>query len=256
MLRFIPAVLCALIGLSACTPQNQNRPLPSPEIAALRKLAASPTVPLDRTDAPRPPKGFTRADVNHLARWLIEAVKRTGTADQESIVTERDAVDHTFHAIDMRSRVKFSRHVTETSRDYGGIPLAWIFTDRWESGDRPTAPSRVIKAAWKTERSGDWLMVSLHVIQAFRNSAEDAMFVRREFVVASTNPRGGPAVPVWMTFSAGIDGIDRCHLVATGRFRVDTDTRRLREAATRIQRQLDHTGLDESTDTDFTAGCE
>lgn len=257
MHRLIPALVCALLTLTACARAHDDRQAPpTPEVTALLELAKSPPANPDPADAPNPPKGFTRADVRHLARWLVDAVERTGTADQGSIVTERDAVDHTFAAIDMRSRVEFARDVTLTARHYGNMPVSWIFTDRWEPAHRPTRPGRIIKSAWDVERSDDWLVLSLQVVQAFRSPADQPMFLRRTFTVASTEPRGGPAVPVWLSFSAGIDGIDRCHLVRTGLFRPERDHDQLRTSAQNIESHLGSKDIREPKDSNFTAGCE
>lgn len=257
MSRFLASTICLLLALSACAgAEGEPPPPPSPEVAALLELAASPEVELDHSDAPRPPKGFSRADVRHLAGWLIDAVERTGTADQDTIVTERAAVDHTFAAIDMRSRVELARQVTLTARHYDNMPVSWIFTDRWEPADRPTQPGHIIKSAWEAERRGDWLVLSLQVVQAFRSPADQPMFIRRTFIVASTEPRGGPAVPVGLSFAAGIDGIDRCHLVRTGLFRAASDVTQLRKSAQSLKAQLKSKRIREAKDTDFTAGCE
>src|SRR5690606_12971736 len=124
------------------------------------------------------------------------------------IVSARDAADHTFAALDMRSRVDIASTIRSTERKYEGMSVLWVLTDRWQDGHEPVHAPRIVKAAWETSRDdhGD-LEVALQVVQASRDADGWPMFVARTYELSSSNPRRAPAVKTSFGASATIRGI-------------------------------------------------
>lgn len=252
-------VLCGvllLLAIAGCAraPETRKEP-PRPELAPLLELARSPEVELDPTEAPAAPRGFNRVDVLTLANALVDAVERTGTADPEEIASERDAVDHTFAGLDMRSRREITDDLEATSEHYKDMPVDWAVTDRWETGHRP-ASSRVVKASWRTKSEGGYLGVTLQVVRAHVDAGGRPMFLNRTFELWNSDPSRAPATQTYFNFTAGVTGVDRCHLVRTGRLRPDTDADRARRGADLLRQEISARGVTTRSDSDFRRGCD
>lgn len=258
MRRLPCSVLLLLLITAGCARSDDaTEPAPSPEVARLLEVAASPEVELDPLDAPAAPRGFSRVDVLRLAGWLVEAVERTSTADTEHVRTLRDAVDHTFEALDMRSRLRIRDLMDSTSReDYGAMPVDWMIVDRWERGHGPAGRPRVIKAAWHAGIDEGHLEVRLQVLQAYVSVAGEPMFVDRTFALISSDPARSPAVPVYFGAFASVPGIDRCHVVRQGRFRPETDDAQLARTAAALERDVASGRMRDSSGGSFRRGCD
>lgn len=256
-MRRLPSCLLALMILTGCahSPAPQDPP-ERPELAPLLEFAKSPEVELDATDAPAPPRGFSRPDVLVLANALVDAAERTETGGAEPPPSDRDAVDHTFTALDMRSRRDMTKSSESASRRYEGMSVAWMMADQWERGHRPVGPGRIIKAAWRAESENGHLGVGLQFVRAYLDVRGTPMFVERHITLWNSDPQRMPGTQTYLDLSARITGIDRCHLVSTGRFRPDRDTKRLRKAAEHLGEQLSAKGITELTDADFRRGCD
>ncbi|WP_313405046.1 hypothetical protein [Aeromicrobium sp.] len=257
MRRFLCSALILLTVAAGCgrDPEKEEPDTPV-EVTRLTKLAQAPEVDLDPTDAPAPPRGFSRTDVIVLATRLVEAVERASTADADAAATARDAVDHTFAGLDMRSRVDMTKALESASRHYRRMPVAWTVADRWDPGHRPARPARVIKAAWRVEVENAHLGVTLQTVHASIDPHGHAMFVRRTWGLWNAEPQRAPASQTYLDFAAGVTGIDRCHVVATGRFRPEQSTARLARQARYLRDDLTAKGVTQSSDTDFRRGCD
>lgn len=249
--------LVTLVILAGCahSPAPQQPP-ERPELAPLLELAKSPEVEIDATDAPDPPRGFSRPDVLVLANTLVDAAERTEAGGAEPPTSERDAVDHTFTALDMRSRRDMTTSSESASRRYEGMSVAWMMADQWERGHRPVGPGRIIKAAWRAESDNGHLGVGLQFVRAYLDARGTPMFVERHITLWNSDPQRMPGTQTYLDLSAGITGVDRCHLVATGRLRPDDDTKRLQAGAEHLGDQLSTRGITESADKDFRRGCD
>lgn len=257
MRRVLCSVLVLLFVAAGCARSSEAKPpAPSPAVARLLELAASPAVDLDPIDAPSAPRGFARVDVLRLAGWLVDAVERTSTAD-EQVRTLRDAVDHTFAALDMRSRVRIRDLMESTSREnYDAMSMEWLIVDRWEPKHAPMGTPRVIKAAWDVDVDEGHLEVRLQVLQAYVSAGRTPMFIDRTFALISSDPSRSPAVPVYFGAYATVPGIDRCHVIRTGRFRPDTDAPRLSRIADSLEADMGTKRIRESSDGNFRRGCD
>lgn len=257
MRRVLCSVLVLLFIAAGCARSSETKPpAPSPAVARLLELAASPAVELDPLDAPSAPRGFARADVLRLAGWLVDAVERTSTAD-EQVRTLRDAVDHTFESLDMRSRVRIRDLMEFTSREgYGAMPVDWMIVDRWEPEHRPAGRPRVIKSSWDVDVDEGHLEVRLQVLQAYLSVGGTPMFIDRTFALISSDPSRSPGVPVYFGAYATVPGIDRCHVVRTGRFRPESDTPQLARIADALEREMGTKRIRDSSDGNFRRGCD
>lgn len=261
MRRAICTVLVLGTLAAGCARQTETKekepPKPSPAVARLLKIAQSPAAALDPLDAPAAPRGFARVDVLRLARWLVDAVERTSSAGVEDVRTTRDAVDHTFAALDMRSRVRIRDLLVSSSRErYRSMPVDWIVVDRWERGHEPEAGPRIVKSAWRVGVDEGHLELKLQVLQAYVSVAGIPMFLDRTFSLTSADPSRSPAEPVHFGAYAKVLGIDRCHVVRTGRFRPETDTAKLAKLPASLERDVKAKGMRESFDGDFRRGCD
>ena len=251
------SLLIALLILTGCAPSPASQEPPErPHLAPLLKLARSAEVELDATDAPAPPRGFSRSDVLVLANALVAAAERTETGGAEPPTSEHDAVDHTFAALDMRSRRDMTTSSESASRRYEGMSVAWTMVDQWERGHRPVGPGRIIKAAWRAQSDDGHLGVSLQFVRAHLDAQGTPMFVDRRITLWNSDPQRMPGTQTYLDLSARITGIDRCHLVSTGRFRPDEDTKRLQADAELLGDQLSTRGITEASDHDFRRGCD
>jgi len=257
MRRLLPCLFVLVLATGCARDAEPAKPTAPPELAPLLELAKSPEVELDATDAPRAPRGFNRVDVLTLANALVDAVRRTGTAGPDEIGSARDAADHTFASLDMRSRVRIADLMETTSRDtYAGMPVTWMFVDRWEHGHRPVSPGRIIKAAWSVEDDDGFLDVTLQVVQSYVDPTGAPMFIDRMYSLSSEDPSRGPALQTFLGAAVRVTGIDRCHVVETGRFRPERDVHRLRKSAEYLREDVAADGVRPIGDDDFRRGCD
>lgn len=252
LLTLLPIVIVlAGCGRSPEPEKPAGRPAPAP----LLELARSPEIELDATDAPKAPRGWNRVDVLALANALVDAVERTGTADPDRVPTVLDATDHTFAGLDMRSRRGIADSLEQASQDYRDMPVDWVVADRFERGHRPVS-TRIIKASWRTESDHGHLGVTLETVQAYVDAHGHPMFLNRIFGLWNSDPSRAPATQTHLDLSAGVTGVDRCHLVRTGVLRPDTDVERLREGAENLREEVATDRVTVGTDSDFRAGCD
>lgn len=255
MVRLLLLTLMTTL-LAGCSPDERPaataKPL-DPTTRALIRIAEGPAADLEAR-WPDAPRGFTRADRDQLADWLV-GVARRALHPPAANLSDRAALDHAFAAIDMRSRVDFARTVERASRRYGSMPLAWAFADQFEPRAQPPRAGRIIRARWAAEDDRGWFTLHLRATYAYVSPDGRPMLITRGFSLASQDPDAGPAQPVWIGFHGTVHAIDRCHVVRTGRLRPSSDPDEIAQALRRLRTEARTGAKDDSDADDFTAGC-
>lgn len=202
MRSLLGMLLCAIV-LAACGGSEQPRHVGAPaEFAAawheLAGLADQPTVELNAGDRPAPPRGFTDADMDVLAKDAVSVLRRS-ISPQVELKSPADAISYVTADLSSATVTEWTKRVDAAS---AGQDWEWQAASLFQTPSH--TPARIIKVEWDVQAQPgtladgtphDQLILRL---QAFAVHVRGTLakpktiIIRRTVRMAAYEPRGGP----------------------------------------------------------------